>query len=197
MGGYGSSRWGFHRKKDTVEDCHALSIAALVKYAGLAPDVVRISGIAWHNTFTKEKVASIGVHIFTTDTSGWVRLSYSVSRMGSGEKQSVEYTVPLVTTVPRFGGVRWWFRCPGKDCGRRVGVLYFPPGIGVRYFLCRHCYDLAYRSSQEHDKSRDRFRRLGWAELMALVQGGGGDAITSLKAAGEVLDRAQRFTRRR
>jgi len=34
----------------------------------------------------------------------------------------------------------------GVACNRRVGKLYLPPG--GRYFGCRACYDLAYRSSQ-------------------------------------------------
>jgi hypothetical protein len=48
-------------------------------------------------------------------------------------------------------------------CGRRVGKLYGPG----RYFLCRHCYGLAYQSQrqQAHDRALRRAvairRRLG------------------------------------
>ena len=49
-----------------------------------------------------------------------------------------------------MGGVRWWFlctlTCDGRYCGRRVGKLYLPPG--GRYYGCRHCYDLTYKSCQ-------------------------------------------------
>jgi hypothetical protein len=34
-------------------------------------------------------------------------------------------------------------------CDRRVAKLYLPPG--GRYFGCRECYRLTYRSAQEHD----------------------------------------------
>ncbi len=46
---------------------------------------------------------------------------------------------------------RWWFACPlvvnGRACGRRVRMLYLPPN--GRYFGCRGCHDLTYRSCQE------------------------------------------------
>src|SRR6516162_11715075 len=54
----------------------------------------------------------------------------------------------------RFGGARPYFVCPGIVngivCGRWVTKLY---GAG-RYFLCRHCYQLAYASQRE-----DRYDR--------------------------------------
>ena len=45
----------------------------------------------------------------------------------------------------------------GHACNRRVAKLYLPPG--GRYFGCRHCYRLTYRSVQEHDKRVDALRR--------------------------------------
>jgi hypothetical protein len=45
----------------------------------------------------------------------------------------------------------------GQACNRRVGKLYFPPG--GRYFGCRHCYCLTYRTVQEHDKRVDALRK--------------------------------------
>ena len=45
-------------------------------------------------------------------------------------------------------------------------ALYLPPG--ARYFGCRHCYNLTYRSAQEHDKRVDFLRKHPW-RLMALI----------------------------
>lgn len=53
----------------------------------------------------------------------------------------------FATTVPHFGGTRYWFICP--HCKRRVGTLYSPRL--ERYFKCRHCHNLTYKSAQTHD----------------------------------------------
>ena len=37
-----------------------------------------------------------------------------------------------------------FFRCPGKDCNRRMRKLYYSKG----YFLCRKCLNLNYRSQR-------------------------------------------------
>jgi hypothetical protein len=48
-----------------------------------------------------------------------------------------------------YGNQRPYFRCPGvmngRHCGRRVGKLF----LGGKYFLCRHCYNVAYTSQSE------------------------------------------------
>jgi len=63
-----------------------------------------------------------------------------------------DYLIPITTTRPPIGGVRYWFRCPvehdRKPCGRRVKKLYLPP---EQVFGCRECHDLTYRSIQKHD----------------------------------------------
>ncbi len=73
----------------------------------------------------------------------------------------MELPIRLETTPLHFGGHRWWGICPlvvnNVPCNRRVGKLYLPPGD--RYFGCRHCHRLTYRSAQEHDKRVDALRR--------------------------------------
>lgn len=70
-------------------------------------------------------------------------------RIGGGEWENVAETVRIVRVPCRFGGTRPYFICPGIVngiiCGRRVAKLH---GAG-RYFLCRHCYRLAYASQSE------------------------------------------------
>ena len=75
----------------------------------------------------------------------------------TGEKTKMEYKVDITDTPCHLGGVRYWFICPLRNCGRRVGKLYLP--LGGKYFACRHCYDLTYRSCQEHSKKLDFFMR--------------------------------------
>jgi hypothetical protein len=67
-----------------------------------------------------------------------------------------------------------------------VGKLYLPPYS--RYFGCRLCHDLTYRSAQEHDKRADFFRK-NPAALYTLL---GGNAslplrMPALKAAMSIL----------
>lgn len=80
-------------------------------------------------------------------------LSYRVRRQGE-EWEDVEQPTPIVWMPCRFGGSRPYFVCPGIvsgiACGRKVAKLY---GAGT-YFLCRHCYRLAYASQRE-----DRYDR--------------------------------------
>jgi hypothetical protein len=77
-----------------------------------------------------------------------LRLTYRV-RSGGGEWQDLAETVHIVYVACRYGGRRPYFYCPGVVsgvvCARRVAKLY----CGGRYFLCRHCYRLAYASQSE------------------------------------------------
>ena len=86
------------------------------------------------------------------ETFGWIRfqaegdcliLSYRVQKNG-GEWRAVEQATPIIWMPCRFGGRRPYFVCRGVingiQCNRLVTKLY---GAGI-YFLCRHCYRLAY-----------------------------------------------------
>lgn len=66
----------------------------------------------------------------------------------------VEFVLRLDWTRCNYGGMRAWFRCPSRNCGRRVAILY-STGVG---FACRHCLGLAYDSQQECTRRR-RFSR--------------------------------------
>lgn len=73
--------------------------------------------------------------------------------------------VDLVETHCHFGSSRQWFACPAHRCGRRVAILY----VG-RCIACRHCHDLAYRSTRQsgHDRQLQKLfsirRKLDWPE---------------------------------
>ena len=74
------------------------------------------------------------------------------------DSEDVEFPILLRPTATHFGGLRWWFTCPlivnGVACQRRVGKLYLPPR--ARYFGCRNCHRLSYRSSQKAHR-QERF----------------------------------------
>ena len=73
--------------------------------------------------------------------------------------KSMHYTISLVSTVPHYGGRRWWFICPIKKT--RVAKLYLPPGATT--FASRQAYSLTYRSCQRpfrFERLRRRTERL-------------------------------------
>jgi hypothetical protein len=86
-----------------------------------------------------------------------LHLSYAV-RVGNGEREDIVETISIVHLPCRFGGNRTYFICPGPgdgtECGRRITKLH----LSRRYFLCRHCNQLAYASQFERPWQR-AFRR--------------------------------------
>ena len=83
------------------------------------------------------------------------RLSLSFTlRVGDGKWEDMTEAIPIVHLPCRFGGSRPYFICPGPgdgtDCGRRITKLH----LSHRYFLCRHCNQLAYASQFEQPWQR-------------------------------------------
>ena len=164
MGGPGSGNhyhWWRSSKKTTVEECEALDANRWMR-EGILKAGVHLKG-GWRWVYHGGRENSIGYEVNTLDwTRPTVRLFYSVTRTGAKERESLDYSVDLTTTRPRFGGLRWWFVCPlvfsGRPCGRRVGKLHLPPG--GRYFGCRHCHELTYTSCQESRKHDGLWRML-------------------------------------
>ncbi len=109
----------------------------------------RSGTLSWTNGYTGNK-SSVGIEVSTWDDENYLRIHYTQTDNGTGEKKEFDYKIPLTTTPCRFGGKRYWFVCPwyknGAYCGRRVGVLYKDGD----YFACRHCYELTYSSKKEN-----------------------------------------------
>ena len=66
-----------------------------------------------------------------------ILLEYSVVDGEDREERSER--IVIQRTRCHFGGSRVWWFCP--RCGRRCAILY-----GGRWFLCRHCHGIRYRS---------------------------------------------------
>jgi hypothetical protein len=154
MGGYGSGPYGFlgETSKTTVEECLNLDIRRLHRDGHLKPGAY----LTWAWERGEENKATIGIKV----KKQAVRLEYTVTRP-DGEKKDYNYSVSISRTSCNFGGERPWFICPGVVnnvvCNRRVAKLYKPPGGDL--FLCRHCYNLNYSSSQESGDEMARMRR--------------------------------------
>jgi hypothetical protein len=142
MGGYGSGRRG---GKHVAENCRSLDANKMHRAGCLR------GGYAggWEWTRDGQSVASIRF----ASTSERLTLDYRY-RINGGDWQDVTQPVPINWEPCRYGGQRAYFLCPGvvggRYCGRRVVKLY----MGNKYFLCRHCYRLAYRSQNLADHDR-------------------------------------------
>ena len=139
MGGFRSGRpSGSSRAK--VEDYRSLDVNRLHREGCLRPGWT--GGWSWKRD--GEEVASIGVRA----SEDKIRVIYRV-RIGGGDWEDVVESVHIARIPCRYDGSRPYFVCPGvvngSECGRRVVKLY----QGGRYFLCRHCYRLAYSSQSE------------------------------------------------
>jgi hypothetical protein len=64
----------------------------------------------------------------------------------AGVKKWATQSITIRWTKCHFGGLRPWFNCPGQNCNRRVGKLYWADGC----FVCRRCLGLAYESQQQN-----------------------------------------------
>jgi hypothetical protein len=104
---------------------------------------------------------SNGSNIAIKPKTNSIELSYSISR--EDQKEEVNYTVQLSWTPCYYGGKRPWFICPGRGCNKRTANLY----LMGKYFLCRHCHNLAYSSQRDSEefrllhKARKICRKLG------------------------------------
>jgi hypothetical protein len=101
--------------------------------------------ITWTSGWSGTK-SSVGIEVKTMDDDKYLRIYYTQTDNDTGEKKDFDYKIPLLYTPCRYGGKRYWFRCPwyknGQYCGRRVNTLY----KNGDYFACRHCYNLTYAS---------------------------------------------------
>jgi hypothetical protein len=138
MGGFGSGRRPRPGARRPVEDFNPIDIRRLHRDGFLKPG--RFLTLSWSCGGEPAGMADIQVE------TGGIRLIYRV-QTGDGDP-GVNQPVDIIHTPCHYGGSRPWFRCP--DCARRVAVLY---GAG-KYFLCRHCHNLAYRSQSLNKSGR-------------------------------------------
>ena len=148
MGGYGSGRWERPTRKTCVEACRVLDVSDFSRHK-----LLRIGTkceVCWTPEDPVAHVASIKFRVGVNQEGGHTfYINYDWSNYEKSER--IEIPIRLEMTRPNFGGLRWWFRCPlfldGEPCNRRASKLYLPPE--GRYFGCRRCHQLTYRSSQE------------------------------------------------
>ena len=119
-------------------------------------------------------------------------------RRDGGGRQSEPDRVRIEWTPCNYGGARAWFLCPGRDCVRRVAILYCGRGCPV----CRDCNQLAYESQHESPRHRALHRartiRMKLGGSISLVDPfppmpGGMHRLTYARFRAEEADASARF----
>lgn len=160
MGGIGSGAYERERAKTAVGECYVIQVDEIARDRDLHRG--RVAECLWLDQF--------GRVLFRVQFSvGWgelpgprVRLSYQPQWCGHGDSVEITMQIRLLRTIPNYGGSRWWFACPlvfdGVACQRRASRLYLPPGC--RWFGCRHCYELIYRSEPDPFERAERMLKV-------------------------------------
>lgn len=134
--------------KFTCEEKRTMTITSLKKWGYLSPGT-HPGGICW-----TESSISFNSHINNNNT-GRLNMDYWYWK----GPEHIQYAISIVATHCHYGGTRQWFICPlkrdGVPCMRLVGRLY----IDGKYFGCRQCYRLAYKSQY---KARSGIQKLGY-----------------------------------
>jgi hypothetical protein len=132
----------------TVEQCLAYWDATALRVAGTFHAALGTkASISWKSDPEGTPLGTLRFEVWT-DREGRRAIHVPPSSLNLDGKcaHSPGQTVRLAVTRPHFGGERFWFIC---ECGKRVGRLYLPPKQTI--FRCRVCYELTYRSAQEHN----------------------------------------------
>ena len=149
MGGIGSGGYYRWNKKTTIESVKRIDIRYMRKQGYLKP--VTQGTLAWN--CNGEPSGTINFVAF----SEYLLLDFRFRQHGDEEWQPIQQKIRYDYTPCHYGNRRQWFLCP--NCHRRVGIL----ASDGPHFLCRHCYDLTYRSQNEDfvDRLRNKRDKLG------------------------------------
>jgi hypothetical protein len=108
--------------------------------------------VSWHDPYIGNEVrfciSNVMMDDFGNATEGCIEISkLRTDRMNEkgewhSEEQKFETSVAIATSPGTFGGLRYWFKCTGVKCRRRISVLYLKAG----YLACLNCHNLTYQS---------------------------------------------------
>ena len=119
-------------RRPTVEERPRLDVQRLQRDQLLSSSRLSSLSYSWNT----------GSAIRLLNRGGGLLFFYTVKNTG----EDVCYPVETEWTSCTYGGSRPWFLCPDLRCGRRSRFLY----LTGKYFVCRSCAGLTYRSRQVH-----------------------------------------------
>jgi hypothetical protein len=139
----------------TTEDTLRMSLKRIVQIWQMRPGkTVRNTSLYWYRGRDESNhIASITVKEFSLGQEGFGALEISFSK---NKGPTVRQVIKIVSTRPRYGGMRWWFVCPRT--GKRCLYLYLPANENAIRFLSRKSYGLKYESQKETALQRSRRR---------------------------------------
>jgi hypothetical protein len=144
MGGLGSTRWGQHQRKQTVEACLTLDLRILLRERRRLRQARLEGTITWDRQNRAEASASCRFLLqIDRPHEGWLELNYSAGQ------EPIVCRIPLVRREAfggRHDGFQWLGVCSGDHCGRHMRKVFCRPD--VPYFRCAVCHDLTYVSRQ-------------------------------------------------
>ncbi len=150
MGGYGSGRSG---NKQKAEQTKSLDVNRLHREGCLS------QGRRGHWVWSRDGTETARIAYHAKELH--LVLDYKV-RLHGGDWEAITQSIPLTHAECNYGGTRPYFMCNGivngRHCLRRVGKVF----AGGKYFLCRHCYNVAYSSQSEprYDRMLRRANKL-------------------------------------
>jgi hypothetical protein len=137
MGGLGSGRWSRINAKASTDDYVQLDVSRWKR------DGLLILGREFGGA---SAAGGIGPTLSAKVYLNHVVVTQEFVPALEGLRTTV---IELERTNCQLGGARTWFRCPEKDCGRRVSKLY-----GADTILCRVCLNLTYPSQRLAGRDR-------------------------------------------
>lgn len=155
------ARW---RQRASLDSGLKLDINKLMRDGTLKPGELTCQATSWRRVATGEIVAVAIIDAeMRPDRPPRISIEYA------GREQGVR----LAYCRRNFGGRQWYFLCP--DTGRRVSVLWKPPG--ARYFASRQAFgrQVAYGSQFESPRdralsaARDIRRRIGGPDCISCL----------------------------
>ena len=185
----GRRRW---TDRLTVEVCQWIDIQAMHRDGVLVSPPGTRWAVLWKDADGKAE-STLGYSVVANPRGG-IALRIDAMPTDGHLGSDFTYLIEIATSRPRFGGRRYWFRCPavrdGTPCGKRVGRLYLPPGQQI--FACRVCYNLTYWTVQTRDKRVDRMMRDPDALLSALAGKDLNQALLAFKANTRLIERLKK-----
>ena len=149
MGGSNSGRYRT-RNRGTVDASMRLDVRYLRRRGFLKPGAVTSGTLSWSYTGSGQERGSVAITVNLADPSGYGFVVVRFALDGEPRVQEID----LVSRPMRFGGRRYYFRCPKQR--RLCEVLPMVGGV----FASRQAQRMTYQSQSHTEIDRLRERSL-------------------------------------